>query len=128
MNRRKGSLTVPLLLFLAALMAISAGFIAWQGRSRESLTRYRKGLVSVYAAESGASWALAALNRGQEKKETSFTMNGRTVTVSFPADSEILSMAEDEHKDYRRYVKLTCTVEEADGKHIVTVEDIRSDR
>ncbi|MGN0955170.1 hypothetical protein [Dialister sp.] len=128
MNRRKGSLTLPLLLFLTALLTLSAGFISWQGRSRESLLRYQKGLASVYAAESGAGWALAALARGQEKKEISFTVNERTVHVSFPSDGEILSMAEDERRDYRRYVKLTCSVEEAEGKKKITVEDIRSDR
>lgn len=126
MNRRKGSLALSLLLFMTALLTVSVGFVFYQGRSRESVIRYRKGLASVYAAESGASWALSALSRGR-REGTSFTINGRTVEVSFPKDGNILSQAEDENRDYRRYVNITYGMEEKDGKALITVEDIRSE-
>lgn len=126
MNRRKGSLALSLLLFMTALLTVSVGFVFYQGRSRESVIRYRKGLASVYAAESGASWALSALSRGR-REGTSFTINGRTVMVSFPKDGNILSQAEDGNQDYRRYVNITYRKEEKDGKALITVEDIRSE-
>lgn len=126
MNRRKGSLALSLLLFMTALLTVSVGFVFYQGRSRESVIRYRKGLASVYAAESGASWALSALSRGR-REVTSFTINHRTVKVSFPKDGNILSQAEDGNRDYRRYVNITYEMEEKDGKALITVEDIRSE-
>lgn len=126
MNRRKGSLALSLLLFMTALLTVSVGFVFYQGRSRESVIRYRKGLASVYAAESGASWALSSLSRDR-REGTSFTINHRTVMVSFPKDGNILSQAEDENRDYRRYVNITYGMEEKDGKALITVEDIRSE-
>lgn len=126
MNRRKGSLALSLLLFMTALLTVSVGFVFYQGRSRESVIRYRKGLASVYAAESGANWVLSALSRGR-REGTSFTISGRTVMVSFPKDGNILSQAEDGNQDYRRYVNITYRMEEKDGKALITVEDIRSE-
>lgn len=126
MNRRKGSLALSLLLFMTALLTVSVGFVFYQGRSRESVIRYRKGLASVYAAESGASWALSALSRGR-REGTSFTINGRTVEVSFLKDGNILSQAEDGNRDYRRYVNISYKAEEVEGKALITVEDIRSE-
>lgn len=126
MNRRKGSLALSLLLFMTALLTVSVGFVFYQGRSRESVIRYRKGLASVYAAESGASWALSALSRGR-REGTSFTISGRTVMVSFPKGGNILSQAEDGNRDYRRYINITYEMEEKDGKALITVEDIRSE-
>lgn len=126
MNRRKGSLALSLLLFMTALLTVSVGFVFYQGRSRESVIRYRKSLASVYAAESGANWALSALSRDRSEK-ISFTINHRTVKVSFPKDGNILSQAEDGNRDYRRYVNITYEMEEKDGKALITVEDIRSE-
>ena len=80
----------------------------------------------MYAAESGASWALSALSRG-EREGASFTINGRTVMVSFPKDGNILSQAEDRNRDYRRYVNISYKAEEVEGKALITVEDIRSE-
>ena len=126
MNRRKGSLALSLLLFMTALLTVSVGFVFYQGRSRESVIRYRKGLASVYAAESGANWALSSLPRGV-KEGISFTLNDRTVQVSFSQNGRILSQAEDGNRDYRRYVNITYGMEEKDGKALITVEDIRSE-
>lgn len=119
-------MALSLLLFMTALLTVSVGFVFYQGRSRESVIRYRKGLASVYAAESGANWALSALSRGR-REGTSFTISGRTVMVSFPKDGNILSQAEDGNRDYRRYVNITYGMEEKDGKALITVEDIRSE-
>lgn len=119
-------MALSLLLFMTALLTVSVGFVFYQGRSRESVIRYRKGLASVYAAESGASWALSALSRGRGEG-TSFTINGRTVMVSFLKDGNIRSQAEDGNRDYRRYVNITYRKEEKDGKALITVEDIRSE-
>lgn len=127
MNRRKGSLALSLLLFLTALLTLSLGFLFYQGRSREAVIHYRKGLQSVYGAESGASWALALLSQGGEKSDLSLTLLGRTVTVSFPEEGKIQSMAEDGRKDYRRYVVISYTLEEKEGKGLLKVEDIRSE-
>ena len=121
MNRRKGSLSMMLLLFMTALLTLSVAFVFYEGRSGESVLRYRKGLVSVYAAESGANWALASLSRKGTAGEISFSLNDRTVAVSFPWKGAILSQAEDGNRDYRRYVRLTYQ------KTRIRVEDIRSE-
>lgn len=126
MNRRKGSLALSLLLFMTALLTVSVGFVFYQGRSRESVIRYRKGLASVYAAESGANWALSSLSRGV-KEGISFTLNDRTVQVSFSQNGRILSQAEDGNRDYRRYVNISYKAEEVEGKKRIRVEDIRSE-
>lgn len=126
MNRRKGSLALSLLLFMTALLTVSVGFVFYQGRSRESVIRYRKGLASVYAAESGANWALSSLSRGV-KEGISFALNDRTVQVSFSQNGRILSQAEDGNRDYRRYVNISYKAEEVEGKKRIRVEDIRSE-
>lgn len=127
MNRRKGSLSMMLLLFMTALLTVSVAFVFYEGRSGESVLRYRKGLVSVYAAESGANWALASLSRKGTAGEISFSLNDRTVAVSFPRKGAILSQAEDGNRDYRRYVNLTYKKDEEEGKTRIRVEDIRSE-
>ena len=127
MNRRKGSLSMMLLLFMTALLTLSVAFVFYEGRSGVSVLRYRKGLVSVYAAESGANWALASLSRKGTAGEISFSLNDRTVAVSFPWKGAILSQAEDENRDYRRYVRLTYQKDEEEGKTRIRVEDIRSE-
>lgn len=127
MNRRKGSLSMMLLLFMTTLLTLSVSFVFYEGRSGESVLRYRKGLVSVYAAESGANWALASLSRQGTAREISFSLNDRTVAVSFPRKGSILSQAEDGYRDYRRYVNLTYQKDEEEGKTRIRVEDIRSE-
>ena len=81
----------------------------------------------MYAAESGANWALASLSRKGTAGEISFSLNDRTVAVSFPWKGAILSQAEDENRDYRRYVRLTYQKDEEEGKTRIRVEDIRSE-
>lgn len=127
MNRRKGSLSMMLLLFMTALLTVSVAFVFYEGRSGESVLRYRKGLVSVYAAESGANWALASFSRKGTAGEVSFSLNDRTVAVSFPREGVILSRAEDENRDYRRYVNLIYQKDEEEGKTRIQVKDIRSE-
>lgn len=127
MNRRKGSLSMMLLLFMTALLTLSVAFVFYEGRSGESVLRYRKGLVSVYAAESGANWALASFSRKGIAGEISFSLNDRTVAVSFPREGVILSRAEDENRDYRRYVNLKYQKDEEEGKTRIQVKDIKSE-
>lgn len=116
-----------LLLFMTALLTVSVAFVFYEGRSGESVLRYRKGLVSVYAAESGANWALASLSRQGTAGEISFSLNDRTVAVSFPREEVILSRAEDENRDYRRYINLTYQKDEEEGKTRIQVKDIKSE-
>ena len=116
-----------LLLFMTAIITVSVAFVFYEGRSGESVLRYRIGLVSVYAAESGANWALASLSRKGTAGEISFSLNNRTVAVSFPRKGSILSQAEDGNRDYRRYVNLTYKKDEEEGKTRIRVEDIGSE-
>ena len=81
----------------------------------------------MYAAESGANWALASFSRKGTAGEISFSLNDRTVAVSFPREGVILSRAEDENRDYRRYVNLTYQKDEEEGKTRIQVKDIRSE-
>lgn len=81
----------------------------------------------MYAAESGANWALASFSRKGTAGEISFSLNDRTVAVSFPRKEAILSRAEDGNRDYRRYVNLTYKRDEEEGKTRIQVEDIRSE-
>lgn len=127
MNRRKGSITFLLLLFMTGLLALSGGFLLWMGREKEGVFHYREGLTSVYAAESGANWALSHL-----KKEGSgsfeWTLGKRKVMVKISengGNGTILSSAADESGGYKRYVKISYGIDE---DRRITVKGISSDR
>lgn len=132
MNRRRGSLALPLLLLLASLLSLCGSFLYWMGRSRESLDHYKRGLRSVYAAESGANWALASVKREKPGEEAIlFTVDDHTVTVKRKENSgkgTISSTAVDSHGEYKRYVHISYTLVEENGKRTLRVEEIHSDR
>ena len=123
------------LLFFTALLSVAGGFLYWMGRSRESLSHYRQGLVSVYAAESGANWALAYLKKEKVEKESRYeipvTGHRANVTISPENDGKgkITSYAMDEEtRDHKRYVNISYSVTEKEGKRVLVVEEITSER
>lgn len=83
MNRRKGSMTLCLLLLFSMLVTLSAGALYYVSRTASEAYLYQQGLSSVYAAESGANVALGRLKAGAMGNQ-SFTLsvNGRRVKVT----------------------------------------------
>jgi len=82
MKRRKGYLALTLLLMLSAAAAIASGAVLLTARSASAPVAYGNSLRAVYAAESGAVWALASLKNGDiENKTISFTSEGTETTV-----------------------------------------------
>ena len=70
MSRRKGFIAVSLLPLLSVLTAVLGGLLFSLLRGRGGSLAYRNGLSAIYAAESGANWALASLKQGPvENKE-----------------------------------------------------------
>lgn len=127
MNRRKGSITFLLLLFMTGLLALSGGFLLWMGRAKEGVFHYREGLTSVYAAESGANWALAKLKE-EGKGHFAWTEGARKVEVKISENDgkgTIISTAKDRDGGYKRYVKISYTV---DDERKITVKGISSER
>ena len=56
-------MAVSLLLLLSALTAVLGGLLFSLSRGRGGSLAYRNGLSAIYAAESGANWALASLKQ-----------------------------------------------------------------
>lgn len=91
---------------------------------------HEEGLRSVYAAESGANWALSRLSSGAGGS-TSLTLEegDRTILVRITDDGEsgrIKVRSENEKGDHRRFLTIDFSSETVDGKRILTVEDISS--
>lgn len=131
MNRRKGCLSLMLLIFLSTLVTVSGYFLYFAGRSRAALSVYEEGLKSVYAAESGANWGLQALKTGPLGRQVTFRVNDRVVTVENSEGrdgGELTSRAAAENGDYKKYVHISYSVEEEDGVRKLKVEDAGSDR
>ena len=79
-------MAVSLLLLLSALTAVLGGLLFSLSRGRGGSLAYRNGLSAIYAAESGANWALASLRQGPvgNKKEPSLWMAEKRVSVFLP--------------------------------------------
>lgn len=79
-------MAVSLLLLLSALTAVLGGLLFSLSRGRGGSMAYRNGLSAIYAAESGANWALASLRQGpvEIKKEPSLWMAEKRVSVFLP--------------------------------------------
>lgn len=60
-------MAVSLLLLLSALTAVLGGFSSPFRGGAAGAWHIRNGLSAIYAAESGANWALASLKRGDMK-------------------------------------------------------------
>lgn len=75
-------MAVSLLLLLSALTAVLGGLLFSLSRGRGGSLAYRNGLSAIYAAESGANWALASLKQGPvENKERTIPLDGREARV-----------------------------------------------
>lgn len=86
MSKRKGFMAVSLLLLLSALTAVLGGLLFSLSRGRGGSLAYRNGLSAIYAAESGANWALASLKQGpvENKERTTPWMAEKRVSVFLP--------------------------------------------
>ena len=73
MHHHKGMIGLTILLFLSALMTITAAFLFYQSRSMMVRERYKNAICARYMAESGANWALGYIKRyGVKKKQITF--------------------------------------------------------
>ena len=64
MCRRKGTLSIILILLFSALLSASTALVLFLTRGSAAAVSHEEGLRSVYAAESGANWALSRLSSG----------------------------------------------------------------
>ena len=105
-------------------------------RGRGGSLAYRNGLSAIYAAESGANWALASLKQGPvENKERTIPLDGREARVRISSvtkegntwKGKISSDGVDLQTKAMRFVKITFTVEDG-GERKIMVESVASDR
>ena len=129
MCRRKGTLSIILILLFSALLSASTALVLFLTRGSAAAVSHEEGLRSVYAAESGANWALSRLSSGAGGS-TALTLEGdRTILVRITDDGEsgrIKVRSENEKGDHRRFLTIDFSSETVDGKRILTVEDISS--
>ncbi|MEE3453534.1 hypothetical protein [Dialister sp.] len=131
MSRRKGSLAMMLLIFLSAILTVAGAFLLFSRRSLLSLSYYEEGLKSVYAAESGANWGLEALKEGPLNRQVTFRVNERIVIVENTegtSGGKLVSRAAAGNGDYKRYVRISYSLEGREGARKLKVEDVGSDR
>ena len=82
MHHHKGMIGLTILLFLSALMTITAAFLFYQSRSVMVHERYKNAICARYMAESGANWALGYIKRyGGKKKQITFPVGDGEVEV-----------------------------------------------
>ncbi|BBK25782.1 hypothetical protein [Dialister hominis] len=130
MCRRKGTLSIILILLFSALLSASTALVFFLTRGSAAAVSHEEGLRSVYAAESGANWALSRLSSGAGGS-TALTLEegDRTILVRITDDGEsgrIKVRSENEKGDHRRFLTIDFSSETVDGKRILTVEDISS--
>ncbi len=125
MKARRGTVSLLILLSLAAVTAFAAAAVMFLSRSAERVLRYEKGLNSAYAAESGANWALGSLKAGvRGDRSASFSVGDCRVKVDVTDSDEdggegvIGSVGSDASGEFQRYVRITYTRE--DGRLKVT--------
>ena len=131
MNKHRGSMGLLLLLFLASLLPVAGAFLRFTGQSEMTLTVYQEGLISVYAAESGANWALEALKAAPLDRRVTFDVNRRHVTVEaeeHDRSGRLTASAVSKSGNYKRYISISYSVTEEDGARRLQVEDIQSDK
>lgn len=136
MGRKKGFMAGSLLLLLSAVCAALGGFLFYMARSRGGSLTYGNGLHAVYAAESGANWALKYLAKGElENKKVTIPLAEQEarVTISFEEKEgafwkgKIISDGVDLKTKMMRFVKIRFVIEEGAERKIV-VESVESDR
>lgn len=129
-------MAAALLLFLSALTAVLGGFLFYIARIRGISLAYGNGLRAVYAAESGANWALKYLEKGSmENKKITIPLDGREarVTISSVTKEEnswkgkILSEGVDLDTKMMRLVKIEFLVEDGAERKIL-VKSVESNR
>ena len=129
MCRRKGTLSIILILLFSALLSASTALVLFLTRGSAAAVSHEEGR-SVYAAESGANWALSRLSSGAGGS-TALTLEegDRTILVRITDDGEsgrIKVRSENEKGDHRRFLTINFSSKTVDGKRILTVEDISS--
>ena len=129
-------MAVSLLLLLSALTAVLGGLLFSLSRGRGGSLAYGNGLSAIYAAESGANWALTSLRQGPvENKERTIPLDGREARVRISSvtkeghtwKGKISSDGVDLQTKVMRFVKITFPVED-EGERKIMVESVASDR
>ena len=134
MEKRKGFLSLLLLVALSSMLTLAGGFLFYLSHSASGSIVYGNGLRAVYAAESGANWGLASLEKGN--------ITERTVTFSYDETDclvkianlvkngngltgRILSRGTDKKSHMVRYVQIDFIVTEGE-KRKISVENVGS--
>ena len=116
MCRRKGTLSIILILLFSALLSASTALVFFLTRGSAAAVSHEEGLRSVYAAPV-VTW-------GKYERE-----GDRTILVRITDDGEsgrIKVRSENEKGDHRRFLTIDFSSKTVDGKRILTVEDISS--
>ena len=85
MGRRRGAINILLLFLMMGLTAVAGALLAMAVRASAAVCSYENGLCAVYAAESGAQYALSLLERegNPDDRVIEFSEAGRTCHVEF---------------------------------------------
>ncbi len=132
MKKRKGSMAICLLILFSMLLSLFAALLFFLSHTASEVYLYREGLRSVYAAESGANWAIGYLKEGNtDAASANLEENGRTIAVKIvmpteKADGTIESSAVDSEGGNKKVLRLTFALSEADGETSVTVTDVKT--
>ncbi len=125
---------MAMLLLLAALVTVLSGLLLYMARSVGGSIAYGNGLRAVYAAESGANWALHSLRSGEIKsRKTVFSMAGTETRIQIlnviPSGGgwkgDILSRGVEVETKTKRFVRISFSVEEGNPRKI-RVEKVMS--
>lgn len=88
MSKHRGMMPLLLVLLVAGILMMVGGAAAVTVHTAETAASYQQGLRAVYAAESGASWALAFLREkglSEAKTWNAFDIKTKTFTL-LPGD------------------------------------------
>ncbi len=130
MKKRKGSMAICLLILFSMLLTLFTGLLFFLSHTAAEVYLYREGQRSVYAAESGANWAIGYLKEGNEDAASvTFDENSRTVTVKVQMPTEkaagtIESIAADSDGGNKKVLRITYTLGEEDGETAVTIKTV----
>lgn len=131
MHRRRGLFSLWLLLALSAFIAALSGILFAAAHTVRTEEAVRQGLRAQYAAESGAVFGLAHVKthgvlektaEWAEDEASRWTVQIRRTA----AGAEIRSKGEDTASGALRYVKLTVSVTEENGRRVLVVKEVEN--
>lgn len=124
--KRKGWMALSMIWMMAAFLILLSGMALYLARSAAMNASKSQGIRAVYAAESGALWAVEALRHGKEPSQTHISLGNADaeVTLTWEGTSSkgkegvIESVGKDTISGNERMVKLLLTKDSEGAVHI----------